>query len=190
MAGQGDSITSTAGDDGKIFATGKGIDQTVTDNRNVVNVYPDRNNPDRAERNRPITLDERLDRLERNDNEHQKMLERMKSLVDGNPENRFVGLLDQLEATSRNDLAWKQATEKRVLLTEGRLDKLEENKDNKKYPVESSIALLVVIIFILLAVIVVMGLSRLQNAGQGAVAISLLQMAVITVQGNWRGTII
>lgn len=186
---QGDSITSTAGDDGRNIATGKGVEQRVTENQaaNVVNNYLDRNNPERSERKGKITLDERLDRLEQNANEHKKMLDRLTGLMDGDPGYRFVGLLDQLEATSRSDMAWKTATEKRILTTEDRLDRLEENK---KYPIESSTALLVIVILILLAVIVVMGLSRLQNAGQGAVAMSLLQMAAFAVQGNWRGTII
>ena len=185
----GDNIASRQGDGGRGVATGKDIDQNITDNKagNVVNVYPDRNNPNQDERRHPITLDERLDRLEVAANQSQHTLARIVALMDGDPSYRIVGLPDQMAAYIKSNEDWKTATEKRVVSTEERIDRLEENK---RLPVEPSTALLVIIILILLAVIVVMGLSRLQNAGQGAVAMSLLQIAAFAVQGNWRGTTI
>ncbi len=178
MAGQGDSITSTAGDDGKNLATGKGVNQRVTENQaaNVVNNYLDHNNPERS-----VTLDERLDRLEQNQNADRKVLERMKALVDGNPEIRFVGLLDQLEISSRSDLAWKQATERRLLATEERLDTIE---GSRQITIEPGTTWLFIIVGALALVAIFFILLWFQNAGQAATMI--ISIALI-LQGGWFG---
>ena len=183
MAGQGDGITSTAGDDGKNLATGKGVNQRVTENQaaNVVNNYLDHNNPERSERKRSVTLDERLDRLEQNLNADRKILERMKALVDGNPEIRFVGLLDQLEISSRSDLAWKQATERRLLATEERLDTIE---GSRQITIEPGTTWLFIIVGALALVAIFFILLWFQNAGQAATMI--ISMALI-LQGGWFG---
>lgn len=180
---QGDSITSTAGDDGKNLATGKGVNQRVTENQaaNVVNNYLDHNNPERSERKRSVTLDERLDRLEQNQNADRKILERMKALVDGNPEIRFVGLLDQLEQSSRSNLAWKQATEKRLLATEERLDTIE---GSRQITIEPGTAWLFIIVGALALVAIFFILLWFQNARQAATMI--ISIALI-LQGGWFG---
>ena len=181
---QGDSITSTAGDDGKNLATGKKVEQRVTENNpgNIVNNYLDRNNPDSAERRHPITLDERLDRLEVESNERQRELTRLKELVDGKPENRFVGLLDQIAEGTKSDKEWKQTTEKWIATAEERIKKLE---GNKQITISPSTAWLFIIIGVLALVSIFFILSWFQDAGRFAAMTPVFQAFVLLIFVGW-----
>jgi hypothetical protein len=178
----GDEITSTTGDGAKNSITGKENRQDVTENQgsNIVNNYIDRNNPDRAARRQSITLDERLDRLEVDNNERQREITRLKSLVDGDPAIRFRGLLDQIADSTKSDQEWKRTTEKWIESAEKRFETLEDKKD---VIFSSKAAWLYILIGIMAAVILFLLLTRGQTAGQALIP-SIENLATL-LQGEW-----
>lgn len=182
----GDEIASRQGDGGKGTATGKNIDQTITENNpgNIVNNYLDRNNPDRTEHHVSITLDERLDRLEVEGNKRQREITRLKNLVDGDPAIRFRGLLDQISDSTKSDHEWKQSIEKWVTTAEKRFEKLEDKKDDKKDILFTSrAAFLYIAIAIMAAIILFLLLTRGQTAGQAL--IPGIEVFAVFLQGEW-----
>ncbi len=142
---------------------------------NVINNYLDHNNPNRSERRQTITLDERLGLLEKAANEQNSIIERFRRLMDGDTGVRFIGLLDQMAANAVSDKLWKDATEKRILAAEDRIDKLE---GGKKFIVGGHTAWLYVIIAILLAIVLWLALSYFQNPA------AISQLAAI-IEGVW-----
>jgi hypothetical protein len=76
------------------------------------------NQIERQGRDNQTTVEERLSRLEQLNNDTQKTLERIVTLMDGNTSWRIVGLPDQLAAYIKSNEDWKSATEKRIAALE------------------------------------------------------------------------
>lgn len=179
-----DKIGLETGDEGTNVGAGKGIQQSANENRNVVNNYIDRNNPEPRKRNQPITLEERLDRLEVSRNETERTLTRIVSLLDGNPSYQTIGIFDKLSTYIKANEDWKAATEKRVL-------EIEDEKSEKKIILTPSVAALSTIIALLFLVVIWLASHYLQTAGvRGAGAPVLpfmLNIAPSIAQGTlWK----
>lgn len=162
-----DKIGVDVGDDGRNINAGKNTEQNVSErsNGNVVNNYLDSNNPEPRKRHQNITLEERLDRLEiaRNEGERarvamERQIERIVSLLDGNPSYRLVGISDQLAIYIKANEDWKLATEKRIV-------ELEEEKKEKKIVLTPSAAITTAVIAILFIIVIWLASHYLQNAG-------------------------
>ena len=109
------------------------------------------------------SLDERLDRLEAALNQTQKTLDRLASMIDGNPSWHVVGIADRLEAYIKANEDWKADTERRIMSNDNRIVGLEAG--NRAIVLSRSAAFALVIIGSLCLVVAFLLLTWLQRAG-------------------------
>lgn len=109
------------------------------------------------------TIDERLDRLEVASNQTQRTLARVVALMDGDPSYRIVGMPDQLAAYIKANEDWKMATERRIVINEGKIGTLEGSRNT--IFLSRAAAIFLIIIGSLCLVVAFLVLTWLQRAG-------------------------
>lgn len=111
----------------------------------------------------PNSIEERLDRLEVAQQQMQRTLTRIVSLMDGDPSYHIVGMPDQLAAYIKANEDWKAATEQRIVGAEGKIGALEGHRNTLVLSWSSAIFL--VIIGSLCLIVAFLVLTWLQQAG-------------------------
>lgn len=109
------------------------------------------------------SIDERLDRLEMAQQQMQRTLTRIVSLMDGDPSYRIVGMPDQLAAYIKANEDWKAATERRIVTTEGKIGAIEGHRNT--VVLSRSAAIFLIIIGSLCLIVAFLVLTWLQQAG-------------------------
>lgn len=109
------------------------------------------------------TLDERLDRLEAALNQTQKTLDRLASMIDGNPSWHVVGIADRLETYIKANESWKADTERRITSNDGRISGIEAG--NRAIVLSRAAAFALIVIGSLCLIVAFLLLTWLQRAG-------------------------
>ena len=104
-----DQIHSAMGDDVQNAVVGKDNRQHVGDDRRSAATF---NNFYEPRRQAPPTVEERLARLEEIID---RDVRRALALVEGDPQYRLIGIVDQLPAYIKANEDWKEATEQRII---------------------------------------------------------------------------
>lgn len=109
------------------------------------------------------SIDERLDRLEMAQQQMQRTLTRIVSLMDGDPSYRIVGMPDQLAAYIKANEDWKAATEQHLLSQDTRIKTIEQT--NSPLVITRATLIFMILVGTVCLVAAFLLLTWLQSAG-------------------------
>lgn len=118
------------------------------------------------------SVDARLRRLEDGKAKTDQDVQRVLSLVEGNPGLRVIGLFDKLEKYIEEERASKKEIQALIRSHDKRLEDLEEDRAERKIVIHPSTAVLGVIIGVMFIAIIFLSSSYLQNAGKNSGSIT------------------